>query len=100
MIVELGTRLVKGDATTTSFLSKRALSPFFFAAAVASLLNCGGGGTKESFTSEGDATVMAAFTGIWMGSTPDGKTYTLTLCEDEAATQSDATDPGCGSLHI
>lgn len=77
---------------------KRVLSPFFVAAAVASLLNCGGG-REESFTADGDTAVMSGVTGIWMGSTPDGKTYTLTLCENRAATHTDAVE-GCDTLHV
>lgn len=77
---------------------KRALSPFLLAAAVGSVLNCGGG-RQESFTTSGDSAVMQGVTGIWMGSTPDGKTYTVTLCEDQAATRNDAVE-GCDTLHV
>ena len=77
---------------------KRVFSPLFLAVAVGSLLNCGGG-REESFTTAGDDTVMQGVTGIWMGSTPDGKTYTLTLCEDQMATHADAVE-GCDTLHV
>ena len=82
----------------TSHSLKRAVSPFLVAAAVASLLNCGGG-RQESFTSQGDTSVMSGVTGTWMGSTPDGKTYTVTLCENLAATHTDAVE-GCDTLHV
>ena len=77
---------------------KRALSPLFFAAAVGSLLNCGGGGRKESFSAAGDAMVMSGVTGIWMGSTPDGKTFTVTFCENLAADHTDGN--ACDTLHV
>jgi hypothetical protein len=84
-----------------SFSYKRALSPFLFALAVGSLLNCGGGGGDEQdFTSHGDALVMTSLVGTWKGTSAAGKPYTLTLCENlDPNAQSHSLAGTCGTKH-
>lgn len=86
--------LVKGWLVA-SFLRHRIVYPLLLGLSVACLLNCGGG-RKESFTSQADAQVVSGVTGIWMATTPEGNTYTLTLCED---TSSRETSLSCETLH-
>ncbi|MEO8876157.1 MAG: hypothetical protein ABI461_11265 [Polyangiaceae bacterium] len=74
---------------------ERVLSPFLIAAAVISIMNCGGG-HEDSFTTAGDADVVEGVTGVWMGTSIAGNTYTLTLCED---TSDRHTDVSCQTLH-
>ncbi|MEO7111732.1 MAG: hypothetical protein ABI183_14925 [Polyangiaceae bacterium] len=83
------------------FSYKRVLSPFLFALAVGSMLNCGGGGgDEEDFTSHGDALVMTSLVGIWKGTSAAGKPYALTICEDlDPNAQRDSLAATCGTKH-
>ncbi len=53
--------------------------------AVGALTNCTDKGPDIDFTTQGDDQVMSVVTGVWSGTSSEGKTYTLTLCEDDNA---------------
>ena len=78
-----------------SLFSKRALLPFFLAGSTAVLLNCGGGPTQD-FTADGDTTVTNNILGVWEGTSSDGRTYILSLCEDDSDR---LTALSCETLH-
>lgn len=77
---------------------ERAWSPLVFAGVVVSIIHCGGNGPGSSFSSEGDARVMSGIVGTWVGTSNEGRSYTMTLCEDTSSAPHDS-ELSCETLH-